>query len=340
MREEIFGPVLPIVIVDSEEEAIELANDSEFGLGASVWTRDRAEGRADRAPDRVGDGLDQRPLLHPRRLPVLVGRRQGLRPRPLALQVRLLRVRQHQARHLGAGPDAATSGGTPTTRRSARRSAPRRGCSTASGADPDQGPARGRRCRCSRSARRRCASAALDRTRDRGRRAAARLRRADGARRRQLRAGRGRDAASCSGPTAPARRRCCGCSRRCCGPSGGEARVLGCAASRRGLEGCAGGSATSATSRCSTATSPGARTCASTPACTGSTATPPRRGSTSLLGRDRDGAARRRAGRRRSRPGWRSGSRSAAASCTSPSCCCSTSPTRTSTPRGASSSRR
>jgi succinate-semialdehyde dehydrogenase/glutarate-semialdehyde dehydrogenase len=45
MREEIFGPVLPIVVVDSEAEAVALANDSEFGLGASVWTSDRERGQ-------------------------------------------------------------------------------------------------------------------------------------------------------------------------------------------------------------------------------------------------------------------------------------------------------
>jgi succinate-semialdehyde dehydrogenase/glutarate-semialdehyde dehydrogenase len=44
MREEIFGPVLPIMVVDSEDEAVAMANDSDFGLGASVWTADRAKG--------------------------------------------------------------------------------------------------------------------------------------------------------------------------------------------------------------------------------------------------------------------------------------------------------
>lgn len=45
MREETFGPTLPICTFATEEEAIALANDTEFGLTASVWTRDIARGR-------------------------------------------------------------------------------------------------------------------------------------------------------------------------------------------------------------------------------------------------------------------------------------------------------
>ena len=55
MREEIFGPVLPIVVAADEEEAVELANDSEFGLGASVWTRDRRKG--ERMARRIRSGM-------------------------------------------------------------------------------------------------------------------------------------------------------------------------------------------------------------------------------------------------------------------------------------------
>ena len=44
MREETFGPVLPVMAYDSDSEAIGLANDSDYGLAASVWTGDRARG--------------------------------------------------------------------------------------------------------------------------------------------------------------------------------------------------------------------------------------------------------------------------------------------------------
>jgi acyl-CoA reductase-like NAD-dependent aldehyde dehydrogenase len=45
MREETFGPVLPIQVVREEEDAIRLANDTRFGLNANVWTRDRGKGK-------------------------------------------------------------------------------------------------------------------------------------------------------------------------------------------------------------------------------------------------------------------------------------------------------
>jgi succinate-semialdehyde dehydrogenase/glutarate-semialdehyde dehydrogenase len=45
MQEETFGPLLPIMVVDSVDEAIRFANDSDYGLTASGWTRSRATAR-------------------------------------------------------------------------------------------------------------------------------------------------------------------------------------------------------------------------------------------------------------------------------------------------------
>ena len=54
MREETFGPTLPVMKVKDVEEAIRFANDSSYGLSASVWTRDRARGEQIAARLEVG----------------------------------------------------------------------------------------------------------------------------------------------------------------------------------------------------------------------------------------------------------------------------------------------
>jgi acyl-CoA reductase-like NAD-dependent aldehyde dehydrogenase len=54
MRKEIFGPVIPIMRVKSEDEAVKLANDSQLGLLAYVFTRDRERGK--RLAERIEAG--------------------------------------------------------------------------------------------------------------------------------------------------------------------------------------------------------------------------------------------------------------------------------------------
>jgi len=45
LSEEVFGPIAPVIIVHDEYEAVRIANDTEYGLGAAIWSRntDRAE---------------------------------------------------------------------------------------------------------------------------------------------------------------------------------------------------------------------------------------------------------------------------------------------------------
>ena len=80
MTEETFGPTLPIMKVRDAEEAVRLANDSPYGLGASVFSRDTKRGEAIARRLEAGDRERQRrdDQLHRARAPD--GRRQGLRP--------------------------------------------------------------------------------------------------------------------------------------------------------------------------------------------------------------------------------------------------------------------
>jgi len=54
-QEETFGPVAPVTVVDDELEAIRLANDSKFGLGASIWTQNLA--KAERLSRLIESGI-------------------------------------------------------------------------------------------------------------------------------------------------------------------------------------------------------------------------------------------------------------------------------------------
>ena len=95
--EETFGPVVSVYRVGSDDEAIALANDTAYGLNASVWTRDVARGRPIAARIKAGHRQRQRGVrrgVGQRRR--ADGRDEGLRPVPAA------RRRGHHEVHRGA----------------------------------------------------------------------------------------------------------------------------------------------------------------------------------------------------------------------------------------------
>ena len=96
-KEEFFGPVALFFRARNEDEAVALANDSDFGLGGSVFTKDIARGK--RVASRVDTGMDvhQSPDLDDTGL--AVRRHQALR----------LRARTRQSGHSGVREQEAGS---------------------------------------------------------------------------------------------------------------------------------------------------------------------------------------------------------------------------------------
>ena len=94
MMEESFGPVVGIMKVADDAEAIELMNDSPYGLTAAIWTEDVAAAQSDRRRDCHRHGLHE-PLRLSRSGADLDGR-QGYGPRRYAVGCRIRSIDQTQ----------------------------------------------------------------------------------------------------------------------------------------------------------------------------------------------------------------------------------------------------
>ena len=77
-REEAFGPVAPIIPIENEEEAIKVANDTEYGLGASLWTRNIERGEKIAKKINAGSVYVNRNVRSDPRLPFGGVKKSGL----------------------------------------------------------------------------------------------------------------------------------------------------------------------------------------------------------------------------------------------------------------------